>query len=85
MFLDHVDSFGKFLKFFVQKLFFLPLFKKGGQNTILATFSKTQILTAPSLYVKSRRKFLHQSLCLQTEKKIDALPGPEYHRIHQIQ
>ena len=27
MFLDHVDSFGKFLKFFVQKTF-LPLLKK---------------------------------------------------------
>ena len=28
MFLDHVNSFGKFLKFFVQKHFFLPLLKK---------------------------------------------------------
>ena len=44
MFLDHVDSFGKFLKFFVQKAFFSPLLKKRGQNLVFAAFSKIQFL-----------------------------------------
>ena len=37
MFLDHVDSFGNFLKFFVQK-HFLPVLKKLAK----AAFSKIQ-------------------------------------------
>ena len=49
MFLDHVDSFGKFLKFFfLSKKHFYPCLKKkkkgGGQNTVFAAFSKKQFL-----------------------------------------
>ena len=35
MFLDHVDSFGKFLKFFVQKHFFTLVKKKGARTLFL--------------------------------------------------
>ena len=40
MLLDHVDSFGHFFKFFVQKHFFLPLFKKGAKVLFLALSQK---------------------------------------------
>ena len=38
MFLDHVDSFGKFLKFFVQKHVFT--LKKEGTRTLFLPFSQ---------------------------------------------
>ena len=50
MFLDHVDSFGKFLIFFFQKTF-LHLLKKWGQHTVFAAFSKNTVLCEfPLLY-----------------------------------
>ena len=40
--LDHVDSFGKFLKLFVKKTFLTLVKKKGDQNTVFTAFSKIQ-------------------------------------------
>ena len=41
MFLDHVDSFGNFLKFFfVQKTFFNTLVKKRGARTLFLLLSQ---------------------------------------------
>ena len=40
MFLDHVDSFGKFVKY-LSKNIFLPLFKKGGPEHCFCHFLKS--------------------------------------------
>ena len=58
MFLDHVDSFSKFLKFFVRK-YCLPLLNKGPKhcfcrflkNTVLCEFSLLKLFNIYILYI----------------------------------
>ena len=49
MFLDHVDSFGKFLKFFPTHFFFYPGYKKGPKHCFCRFLKNTVPFEYPLL------------------------------------